>query len=38
MTIEVLEALEVILRTCLEQDSCEACPLASMCQKMPVDW
>jgi hypothetical protein len=31
MTIEVLEALEVVLKTCLEQDSCQQCPMKQFC-------
>lgn len=38
MTLELLKALEEILKTCLEQDSCSNCPLASFCQKMPCEW
>lgn len=38
MTVEVLEALTIILKTCLEQNNCEECPLAKFCQKMPSEW
>lgn len=38
MTVELLKALEEILKTCQEQDSCKNCPLANFCQKMPCEW
>lgn len=38
MGIEVLKALEIILQLCMEQDSCDSCPLAQFCQKMPCEW
>lgn len=38
MTVELLEALAVILKTCLVQDSCKNCPMAQYCEKMPCEW
>lgn len=38
MTLEVLNALAVILKFCEKQDSCEKCLLAQFCGKMPCEW
>ena len=38
MTVELLQALLEILKTCQEQDSCKQCPLRQFCEKMPCEW
>lgn len=38
MCVELLKALALILETCLEQDSCESCPMKYFCDKMPCEW
>lgn len=38
MTEELLQALLVILQYCLQQNSCEKCPMAQYCDKMPCEW
>jgi hypothetical protein len=38
MTLELLQAIQVVFETCLEQDSCSNCPFAQFCGKMPCEW
>lgn len=38
MTIELLQALIIILKFCYEQKNCNKCPLRDLCGKMPCEW
>ena len=38
MTLEVFQALLLINRYCLEQDSCKTCPIKELCGKRPCEW
>lgn len=38
MPVEVLKALLVLLRYCLEQDNCKTCPMRDYCGKMPCEF
>ena len=38
MTVQLLQALVLILETCLEQDACSKCPMREFCDKMPCEW
>jgi hypothetical protein len=36
--LELWKALILIVEFCTEQDSCESCPIRSMCGKIPSEW
>lgn len=38
MTVELLQALAVLLKFCYEQEDCRACPMRQFCGKMPCEW
>ena len=38
MTLQVLEALAIIVKFCQSQDNCDACILRAFCGKMPCEW
>ena len=37
MPVEVLKALETLFNFCIDQDSCENCPMKEECEKMPCE-
>lgn len=38
MDKDLLKAVLVILRYCLEQKNCKTCPLKDICGKLPSEW
>lgn len=38
MTSEVRNALEVMVKECLGQESCSNCPIAEFCGQFPCEW
>ena len=38
MSIELVKALLLILKTCMENQDCKKCQLRQFCKKIPTEW
>ena len=38
MSIELVEALLIIIKFCLAYEDCLTCPLKKFCGKIPTEW